>query len=447
MGHLSIVCNLDFAICIITNLEFIQLLGTAPKPSSWNDHDVTKTVSKGGAQILQAVDCIENRIVSEQVFSRARVVLADEVFVGSVQVVDGVIKDISKGAVASSASVIDCADDFLLPGLIELHTDHLETHYCPRPGVRWDMLASIQAHDAQVAAAGITTVFDCLRCGQENKTSGYEAGEMTDLAKTLQLAKEQNRLRVEHRLHLRCEVSTPDVLGAFHQFDQVPGVGLVSMMDHAPGQRQFTSLEGYAEYHQKRLKMSDSEFADYVDVRVNASLKYSDKHRRELSKLCFDRGIPMASHDDATLAHVQDSIMHGVKVAEFPTTLEAARESHAAGLGVLMGAPNVVRGQSHTGNVAAKTLVENNCLDVLSSDYIPASLLQAVFTLSQELGLINLPQAVALVTKNPAKIMSLEDRGEIAVGRRADLIQVSQSNEMDVTPVVRSVWREGLRVM
>jgi alpha-D-ribose 1-methylphosphonate 5-triphosphate diphosphatase len=383
---------------------------------------------------------------NQQLFTNANIVLADEVVHGCVQVTDGHIADISTGVSSSDAADLDCQGDYLIPGLIELHTDHLETHYSPRPGVRWEVLPSIQAHDAQIAAAGITTVFDCLRCGRERPWE-YAAGEMNKLAEAMRLAADQNRLRVEHRLHLRCEVSASDVMDDFHLFDSAPDVGLVSLMDHAPGQRQFPSLESYADYHQKKLKMSDKEFSDYVDVRVNGSRKYSDKHRQLLAKLCAERGIPLASHDDATLTHVKESILHGVSIAEFPTTLEAARESHQAGLGVLMGAPNVVRGQSHTGNVAARTLIENNCLDVLSSDYIPSSLLQAVFLLSIEWDLISLPAAIALVTKNPADALKLKDRGEIAVGRKADLVRVAHKPSQDATPIVRSVWRDGLRVM
>lgn len=382
----------------------------------------------------------------EQLFTNAQIVLPDEILYGSVQVIDGVITDISAGPSVVHSTVLNCEKRYLIPGLIELHTDHLETHFSPRPGVRWAMLPSIQAHDAQIAAAGITTVFDCLRCGQE-RSGEYAAGEMSKLAQAMRLACDQNRLRVEHRLHLRCEVSAFDVLDDFQLFDNIPDVGLVSLMDHAPGQRQFTSLKTYASYHQKRLKMSDQEFSDYVDIRVGASTKYSDKHRQKLADMCAKRGIPLASHDDATLAHVKDSILHGVSIAEFPTTLEAARESHHAGLGVLMGAPNVVRGQSHTGNVAARTLLENNCLDILSSDYIPSSLLQAVFLLSTEWDLISLPDAIALVTRNPANAMKLTDRGEIAIGRRADFVQVAHEPRQDVTPIVRSVWRGGVRVI
>lgn len=391
---------------------------------------------------------------TQRVFGNARIVLAGSVIRGSVRVVDGLIHDIDESAtpvqgadsvMAGSGSYVDCAGDYLIPGLIELHTDHLETHYSPRPGVRWGMKAAIQAHDAQIAAAGITTVFDCLRMGCDDEDQ-FEPGEMRQLASALREAREQQRLRVEHRLHLRCEVSAADMLDDFQAFAEDEEVGLVSMMDHAPGQRQFISLEAYKLYHKTKHRMSDEAYDEHVAARMQSSRQYSDSNRRTLAALCAERGVVMASHDDATMAHVEESIRFGVHLAEFPTTLEAARASHEAGLGVLMGAPNVVRGRSHSGNVAARTLVDNGCLDILSSDYVPASLLQAAFTLSQESSRMDIPQAIATVTANPARFIGLHDRGEIAPGLRADLVRVAFHPDQDPAPIVRSVWRHGERV-
>lgn len=376
-------------------------------------------------------------------------VLANEVLSGDLRVVDGCICEIN-GAQATAgvrsyqAADIDCGGDYLIPGLIELHTDHLETHYAPRPGVRWSLMAAIQAHDAQIAAAGITTVYDCLRMGR-NDGEIFKTGEMNALAEALARARQHDRLRVEHRLHLRCEVSAEQVLGDFKQFENNADVGLVSLMDHAPGQRQFTSMAAFELYHKTKYKMGDEEFAHYVSSRLAASEKYSNIHRRELARLCAERKIPLASHDDATVEHVEESIRDGVRLAEFPTTLEAAQLSHRSGLGVLMGAPNVVRGQSHSGNVAARTLVENHCLDILSSDYIPASLLHAAFLLAAEGQ--SVPEAIATVSSNPAQFIGLKDRGSIAIGLRADLVQVAHYPEQDQAPIVRALWREGRRVM
>ena len=151
----------------------------------------------------------------------------------------------------------------------------------------------------------------------------------------------------------------------------------------------------------------------------------------------------LASHDDATVAHVDEAIAQGIRVAEFPTTVEAASASKGAGLGVLMGAPNVIRGASHSGNVSARTLAEQGLLDILSSDYIPFSLIQSAFFLGEVVEGISLPQAVAMVSKNPADAVGLTDRGVIETGRRGDLVRVRVDEHV---PVVRTVWREGRRV-
>jgi alpha-D-ribose 1-methylphosphonate 5-triphosphate diphosphatase len=154
-------------------------------------------------------------------------------------------------------------------------------------------------------------------------------------------------------------------------------------------------------------------------------------------------GIAFASHDDATPAHVQESVADGVSIAEFPTTMVAAEQSHAAGLAVLMGAPNVVRGGSHSGNIAATDLAREGCLDVLSSDYIPGALIHAAFMLPEVVDSISLPQAIRMVSATPAKAAHLSDRGEIVAGKRADLVRVRLHGDM---PVVKGVWRQGRRV-
>jgi alpha-D-ribose 1-methylphosphonate 5-triphosphate diphosphatase len=332
--------------------------------------------------------------------------------------------------------------DFLIPGLVELHTDHLEAHYTPRPGVRWDMLAALPAYDAQVASAGITTVFDCLRIGFENDGQ-FVPGEMRTLADALSRAQAEGRLRAEHMLHLRCEVSTETVMAEFAEFDDHDNVRIASLMDHAPGQRQFQKLDQYILYYKTKRGLSDEEFDRYVNERKAQSTKYSDKHRTAITEICEARGITIASHDDATTAHVDEAIAFGVRLAEFPTSMEAARASHDAGMSVMMGAPNVVRGGSHSGNVSARDLAEIGVLDVLSSDYVPISLIHAPFVLAHELDAISLPEAIAMVTATPARTVGLDDRGRIHPGLRADLVRIRHEHD---PPVVRSVWREGKRV-
>ncbi|MGF9694415.1 alpha-D-ribose 1-methylphosphonate 5-triphosphate diphosphatase [Rhizobium sp. 0TCS1.26] len=373
------------------------------------------------------------------ILGNARIVLDDRILTGSVRVRDGRILDIDEG---QSATGDDLDGDHLIPGLVELHTDHLETHYSPRPGVRWNTMSAIQAHDAQIASSGITTVFDCLRMGSD-ESSGFERGEMRRMADAIQTAQKEDRLRAEHLLHLRCEVSAADVLQHVEDFGDDPAVRLVSLMDHAPGQRQFQTLDQYTLYYKIKRGLSDEAFAHFMKRRQDDSARYATPHRRQLAAFSQARGITVASHDDATLEHVEEAIGYGVRLAEFPTGLDAADASHAAGMSVLMGAPNVVRGKSHSGNIAARDLAERGVLDVLSSDYVPLSLLHAPFVLSEEIEGMTLPRALAMVTSTPARTVGFEDRGRIAAGLRADLVRVRHTQGV---PVVRAVWRQGQRV-
>ncbi len=377
---------------------------------------------------------------AELILNNAKIVLEDDVISGTVVIRDGKIADISEGSVSGGE---DFGGDYLIPGLIELHTDHLEGHYMPRPRVRWNPIAAVLAHDAQIATSGITTVLDALRVGLD-EDADMSADESRKLADAIEDSVEQGRLRADHYIHLRCEVSAPDCLEGFAHFDNDSRVRLASLMDHAPGQRQFVSLETYAYYYQRKLKLSDKEFNAFCEKRMAEFAKNSGPQRKAIADLCRERGIVLASHDDATRAHVDEAVEQGIHVAEFPTTLEAAAASKQAGLSVLMGAPNVVRGGSHSGNVSARELVEHGHLDILSSDYIPFSLIQSTFFLGETVDGITLPDAVRLVTKNPAEAVGFKDRGVIEIGKRADLVRVRVDEHI---PVVRTVWREGRRVV
>ncbi|MGB7433006.1 MAG: alpha-D-ribose 1-methylphosphonate 5-triphosphate diphosphatase, partial [Ahrensia sp.] len=271
--------------------------------------------------------------MSELILTNAQLVLRDRVLRGTLQIKDGLIADIAEGR---SGVGQDVEDDYIIPGLIELHTDHLETHYAPRPSVRWNLTAAIQSHDAQIAASGITTVFDCLRLGSV-EDDGFAKGEMRSMSKAIANAQQDGRLRAEHRIHLRCEVSAPNVLDHFAEFDDDPNVGLLSLMDHAPGQRQFQTMDQYILYYKKQRGLSDAEFDAFCAFRINQSETYSKQHRQTLAKACHSRAIAVASHDDATIEHVDESEALGVSVAEFPTSITAAEASHARGMGVLMG--------------------------------------------------------------------------------------------------------------
>ncbi|MEQ8346348.1 MAG: alpha-D-ribose 1-methylphosphonate 5-triphosphate diphosphatase [Sneathiellaceae bacterium] len=374
-------------------------------------------------------------------FANARIVTRDSVREGDLDVAGGRIGAPAGAPGAAAGPVEDLQGDFLLPGLVELHTDHLERHYLPRPKVRWNALAAVLAHDAQIAGAGITTVFDALRVGGDADSDIPQEGVL--LADAIGRAGAGDMLRADHLVHLRCEVSSADAQEGFDRLKDRPEVRLVSVMDHTPGQRQFVSMDAYRTYYMGKTGMSAAELDVYIGRRQEQHRRYAVPHRRFIVAEAARRGIALASHDDATEAHVDEAVADGAAIAEFPTTMAAAMAARRAGLKVLMGAPNVVLGGSHSGNIAATALAAEGLLDILSSDYVPCSLLQAVFLLPEAVPGMDLAAAVRAVSLNPAAAAGLTDRGEIAEGRRADLVRVRLC---DGHPVVRGVWREGRRV-
>jgi alpha-D-ribose 1-methylphosphonate 5-triphosphate diphosphatase len=376
-------------------------------------------------------------------FTNARVVTTDDVFLGSVVVEDGLIAAVEPRppAVRSSrSSTVDLEGDYLVPGVVELHTDVLERHAIPRPGVHWPEVPAVLAYDSQLVGAGITTVFDSLAIGYLVDT-GQRPRDPRPLVEAIRTARAAGLLRADHYLHMRCEVSTELVVQDFTPFADDPMVRLVSLMDHAPGQRQFVDVGKYREYNQGRYGLTDAQLDALVERRLEERARYADEHRAAITALCRKHGLPVASHDDATVAHVDEAMQAGAAIAEFPTTLEAAQAAHEYGLAVLAGAPNLVRGQSHSGNVPAAELAARGWLDVLSSDYVPASVLHGAFLLHLRHGM-SLPRAIATVSATPARRVGLDDRGSLAAGRRADLVRVHVAGDV---VVVRGVWCGGER--
>lgn len=378
----------------------------------------------------------------EQVLTNARIITETESFTGTVRLKDGLIADLDSGQ-SQLPGAHDCQGRYLIPGLVELHTDNLEKHFSPRPGVIWPSLPAVLTHDAHIVSAGITTVFDALSVG-DVATESTRIRHLQTLLDALAATHENDLLRARHLLHLRCEVSHPETLQLFQELVGHPMLQLVSVMDHTPGQRQFVNEDKYHEYYKGKYGFSTEEMAAFTRDRKEAARLHSDRNRQAIVGICQERGIPLASHDDATLDHVAESAGFGMRIAEFPTTREAARASHDHGLAVLMGAPNIVRGGSHSGNIAAAELAREGVLDILSSDYYPASMLDAAFRVAaMDDNDYTLPRAIATVTATPARCANLDDRGSIEPGKQADLVLVALRDQL---PVIDTVWCKGQRV-
>ncbi|MBD0336858.1 MAG: alpha-D-ribose 1-methylphosphonate 5-triphosphate diphosphatase [Cyanobacteria bacterium Co-bin13] len=377
--------------------------------------------------------------MNEQIYTNYRLILPDQELLGTLVVRDGTIAEIQPGTVAQGQNG---EGDYLLPGLVELHTDNLEQCISPRPGVRWPLIAAAVSHDRELSAAGITTVCDAIAVGDITPTSMRitQYGPMID---AIYQGQEQGRFAVDHRLHLRCELGYEQVTQITETYADHPLLTLISLMDHTPGQRQFAKVEKYKEYYMGKHGVAESEMEAFIQGRIEAQKQNAVINRRQLVALVRKKNIALASHDDATVEHVQEAVADGANIAEFPTTLDAAKEAHSHGLHILMGAPNLVLGGSHSGNVSAGDLVDYDLVDIFSSDYLPQSLLQAMFLVAHQHGK-PLFEAARPFTINPAKSVGLDqDRGSLEVGKRADFVTVQDDG---VVPRIREVFRQGRRV-
>nr|WP_154324795.1 alpha-D-ribose 1-methylphosphonate 5-triphosphate diphosphatase [Pantoea sp. 201603H] len=355
------------------------------------------------------------------IINNVQLVLENEVSHGSLEIQDGVIRSFSD-SISRLPGSLDGEGGYLLPGLVELHTDNLDKFFTPRPKVDWPAHSAMSSHDALMVANGITTVLDAIAVG-DVRDGGHRLDNLTKMINAITSSQKNGLNRAEHRLHLRCELPYDDTLPLFEQLMDIPELSLVSLMDHSPGQRQYVSREKYRDYYQGKYQLNDVEMAQFEEQQLTLAARWSQPNRLAIAAHCRRKKIALASHDDALDTHVDESHAIGSVIAEFPTTEIAARRSRELGLQVLMGAPNIVRGGSHSGNVAAHRLAQLELLDILSSDYYPASLLDAAFRIAQdETNRYDLPRAVRLITANPARALGLHDRGIIAEGKRADLV-------------------------
>jgi alpha-D-ribose 1-methylphosphonate 5-triphosphate diphosphatase len=374
------------------------------------------------------------------ILTNARLILEDEVVTGTIAFDESGIRSVDQGK-SSLPEAIDVQGDYVAPGLVEMHTDNMEKHFMPRPKVFWpNGLAAALVHDAQMAAAGVTTVYDAICAGTPFSAKDYRKDIFADVMDALRLGSAEGVFRIDHRIHMRCELTSPDLLKDIEPYQDDSLVQLVSLMDHTPGQRQWRDLAHLRTYALGNGK-TQAEFEEDVVVRQREGADNVGRNWGAVVEMFQARGIPIATHDDTTIEHVEAGIASGAVISEFPTTVEAAEAAKQRGLATIAGAPNVVRGGSHSGGVSVAELAEKDLLDGLSSDYVPASLLQAVLKLNDKHG-IALPAAMAKVTWKVADILGLRDRGHLKPGLRADIVRF---RALGATPVIATVWSQGRR--
>lgn len=375
----------------------------------------------------------------EQVIRNARVVTRDADFIGQVRLRGERIAEVSRGAGVVGE---DWEGDLLLPGVVDLHTDNLERHFFPRPNIDWDPVSASVVHDGLCASVGVTTVFDSLSIGSFGYSTSRKQDNLVRLVDGLGAAAAAGMLKADHRIHWRCETSS-DVLAehapplAAHAL-----TGLFSLMDHTPGQRQYRNLDRF-------LAMWRGEGVDDAEIdRRLADFRAKQArnaagNRRLVAGIAHEAGVPLVTHDDEEEAHIDEAADLGATVAEFPVTEAAARRARAAGMTVVMGGPNLIRGGSYSGNVGAAALADAGLIDAFASDYVLRSLIECAFVLADPPFGWSLAEAVATVTAAPARAAGLADRGAVEAGLRADLIRVRR---VAGRPLVRETWTGGRRV-
>jgi alpha-D-ribose 1-methylphosphonate 5-triphosphate diphosphatase len=372
--------------------------------------------------------------------TNAQLVTEDGVVSGTLTYGPDGITDLQPGTSAVRGAE-DAEGDFVVPGLIECHTDNLERHLVPRPGVIWpNSLAGALAHDAQIIASGITTVYDAMCIGGFDDEKDYRPKIIGAMLAAVEEGTAHKLFRAEHRIHLRCETTDPKMMSYMERHPGTAAAALASLMDHTPGQRQWRNLDHYRQFI-KGEGRTDAEIEEMIATDMERSKPIVADNFVRAVAFCKERGIPIASHDDTTAEHVDDAVKAGCTISEFPTTVEAAKAAHVSGMKTVGGAPNVVRGGSHSGGVSMTELARAGLLDVLSSDYVPASLLQAANKLGA--GLMPLHEAFGLVTWRAADMLGLADRGRLKPGLRADFVRFRL---IGGTPVVRAVTVRGQRV-
>jgi alpha-D-ribose 1-methylphosphonate 5-triphosphate diphosphatase len=352
------------------------------------------------------------------IITNAKIVTPDKIIEGSVVVEDGEITEIVEGGMqCTNKDIIDAQGKYLLPGFVDIHGDDLEMEINPRPLVRFPIDFALINLDRETTGCGITTKLHAIAYFEDELKERY-SDRSKEIIETINKLK--SRLRVNHYVHARCEISS-DLSNVLDVIDD-SSVKLVSIMDHTPGQGQFKKFEDYKIYHKRVYGLKEGEIEELVKKK-----RESDKmhNLRKIINKSHRNKIPIASHDDDIAEKVDMVHQMGAQISEFPVTLESAKRAKELDMMVSMGAPNVVRGKSSTGNLSAIAAIQEGLVDVLCSDYNPASMLYAPFVLAKK-GLLEVTDAVNMVSLNPAKAIGMNTVGSIEEGKRADMLIIDE---------------------
>jgi alpha-D-ribose 1-methylphosphonate 5-triphosphate diphosphatase len=354
------------------------------------------------------------------------------------RVEDGVIAALGQDQ-ASGRRCLDVQGRYVLPGFIDLHSDAIEKVIEPRPRCFFPANIAILEMDRFLAACGVTTIFHALSFAEGE--IGVRSNRMAaDIIKEIHRLAPVCQLRT--KVHARYEITDLEAVAYLEPLVLAGQIHLLSFMDHTPGQGQFREITSFKHYFGTVYKKGEEELEEIIDRKRQAQLTMASRLDR-LASLCRQHHIPLSSHDDDSRGKIQWLYARGVRLSEFPVNQEALAAAKEKDVRICLGAPNVLRGNSQANNLSARQAIAAGFGDILCSDYAPQSLVHSVFLLPQ-LGLLDLAQAVRMVSLNPARAVGLGERlGSLEVGKEADLILVDAAQEV---PRILATWVRGKEV-
>ncbi len=369
------------------------------------------------------------RTAQTKVINNVQVVTEESIIgAGSVVIEYGRIEAIHSGNSKKGDVTYDGRGCWMLPGFVDIHGDSLENAIAPRPAAPFPLQYILPSFDAELTAHGITTMYYCLAMADlgETLTKPLRRREQVkSIIEALNFFRPQARIRTN--IHLRYEILDVESLESLCELVKSREVDLLSIMDHTPGHGVFKNIEAYREYR-KRSGGTLAEADEEMHKRFSLREKVDMQKVENLIRLCHDQGIVTASHDDHTKEKVQQAKEMGIEVAEFPVNREAAIAARELGMDTVFGAANLVRDQSHAGNVLASDMIRQGLCSIICSDYSPMAMLQGLFKIKEQSD-IPFPELVALFSLNPARAVGIaHETGSIQEGKRADLVLVAKKN-------------------
>jgi alpha-D-ribose 1-methylphosphonate 5-triphosphate diphosphatase len=380
--------------------------------------------------------------VKTTVISNANIVTAHSIIVnGKIVIKDDLIDDLIVGEYKNSGNdivEIDANGSYVIPGIIDIHTDAIDTEICPRGGADLPIDVAFYELEKRMCSSGITTVFHSMHLGyvvaEKMQRSKYSRSEI--FQKVYELSKKSQL--INHKIHLRYEITGVDDYQKCFDLINEGMIDLFSFMDHTPGQGQM-SREFFMEYAMRKKGMSETEAGKEFD-RLNKLERIEGERLEKLTEFLHENNIIIASHDDDHIDKVNYNNSLGIKICEFPINTETAKHATELNMWVVGGASNILRGGSTGNNLHVQKAIEQGIVNTLCSDYYPPSMLYSVFKLVNESNL-GLSEAINLVTLNPAKAAGIDNyTGSIEVGKKADLLIVQLQNEL---PVIKNVITNG----